>query len=44
MPEGLDVHLVMDNDATHKTPQGKIFAGATPALACPLHSNIGVLD
>ena len=42
MPEGPDVHLVMDNYATHKTP--KVKACPPPALACALHANFGVLD
>jgi putative transposase len=28
LPEGPDVHLVMDNYATHKPPEGQGVAGA----------------
>ncbi len=34
LPDDLDVHLVMDNYATHKTA-----AGRPSALACPLHAD-----
>ena len=30
VPEGLDIHIVMDNYATHKTPQDKDVARARP--------------
>jgi len=30
MPQGLDVHLVMDNDATHKTPKVKAWLARRP--------------
>ena len=43
MPEGPDIHLVMDNYATHTTPKIKAWL-APPALACSLHADIGVLD
>jgi hypothetical protein len=42
VPEGLEVHIVMDNYATHKTP--KIKAWLPSALSCPLHANFGVMD
>jgi len=36
VPESLDVHIVMDNYATHKTPSA--------ALSCPLHADFRVMD
>ena len=44
VPEGLDIHIVMDNYATHKTAPVKGLAGATSALAHPLHADLRFLD
>ena len=44
VPEGLDIHNVMDNYATHKTAAVKAWLGAAAALACPLHADVGVVD
>lgn len=44
MPEGLDVHIVMDNYATHKTPQDQRLAPPSAPLSCPLHADIRVMD
>ena len=30
VPEGLDIHIVMDNYATHKTPQIKAWLARRP--------------
>ena len=38
VPDNLDVHLVMDNYATHKTPAVQRWLPASP-LACPLHAD-----
>jgi transposase len=38
--EGLDLHLIVDNYATHKTPA---VAQGTPALPPALHAHLGVL-
>ena len=43
IPEGLDIHIVMDNYATHKDRGGHGLAGAAATLARPLHANLGVL-
>ena len=42
VPEGLDVHIVMDNYATHKTP--KIKAWLLAALPCPLYADFRITD
>ena len=39
VPDGLDIHVVMDNYATHKTVAVKGLAGAAAALARPLHAD-----
>ena len=41
VPNGLDVHIIMDNYATHKT--AAITAWLT-ALSCAFHANIRLLD
>ena len=44
MPEGPDVHL-RDGQLCHpQDAEDQGLAGAPPALACSLHTNIGVLD
>lgn len=43
MPEGPEVHLVMDNYATHKTPR-KGLACASSALARALHADVRIVD
>jgi transposase len=40
VPEGLDVHIIMDNYATHKTAAIKTWA----KLLCALHPNFRLLD
>jgi hypothetical protein len=42
--EGLDIHIVMDNYATHKTPKIKAWLARRPHLSCPLHADFGVMD
>ena len=44
VPEGLDVHIIMDNYATHKTPKIKAWLARRPHYHVPLHADIGVLD
>ena len=44
VPEGLDVHIVMDNYATHKTAPVKAWLARRVPLAHPLHADVGVLD
>ena len=44
VPDELDIHIVMDNYATHKTAAVKAWLGAAAALACSLHADLGVLD
>ena len=43
IPEGLDIHIVMDNYATHKTPKIKAWLARRP-LSCALHPDFGVMD
>ena len=43
VPEGLDVHIVMDNYATHKTPTIKTWLARRPHFR-PLHTDLGILD
>jgi len=43
VPAVLDVHLVMDNYGTHKTPAIKNWARPAPALSRALHAHLGVL-
>lgn len=43
MSDGPDVHLVMHNYATRKTPRIKAWR-APPTLACSFHANVGILD
>lgn len=44
MPVGPDVHLVMDNLCHPQDTEDQDLAGASCALACPLHANLGLLD
>jgi len=44
VPSGLDVHLVMDNYATHKTKTHPGLADKAATMACALHANQSVLD
>ena len=41
VPEGLDIHIIMDNYATHKTAVIKTWLARRP---CALHANISVVD
>ena len=43
VPEGLDVHIVMDNYDTHKTPKIKLGSPAG-RVSCPLHADFRVMD
>ena len=43
VPDELDVHLVCDNYATHKTPEIRAWLGPPPALPRPLHPDRLVL-
>jgi hypothetical protein len=42
--QNIDIHIVMDNYATHKTPQDQGVARPPAALSCPLHTDHGVMD
>ena len=44
VPEGLDVHIVMDNYATHKTAPVKAWLARRAALACSLYADLRFLD
>jgi transposase len=44
IPDGLDVHIIMDNYATHKNRGDQNLVGAAAALPCSLHANISVVD
>ena len=39
VPEGLDVHLIIDNYATHKTPAIRNWLARLPALARAFHAH-----
>ena len=39
VPDDLDVHLVMDNNATHRTPAVQRWLGPASPLARPLHAD-----
>ena len=39
----LDIHLIIDNYAAHKTTGGQTVAEKTPALPHPLHTDLGFL-
>src|SRR5499433_2146153 len=43
VPAGKVIHTVLDNYATHKTPQSAGLAGAPSALDLPLHPDLGLL-
>ncbi len=43
VPPELDVHLIMDNYATHKTPPHPALVCQTSALPCSLHAHRGQL-
>jgi len=43
IPEGLNVHIVMDNYATHQTPKIKAWLVRRPQ-SCPLHADFRVMD
>ena len=42
--DGLDIHIVMDNYATHKTAGVKAWLARRPHWHRPLHADIGVVD
>jgi hypothetical protein len=44
IPNGPDVHLAMDNYATHKRPRIKAWLGTPSALVYSLHTNFRILD
>jgi len=44
MPEGPDVHLVMDHYATHRTPRIKAWMARRPHWPVPPSHRIGVMD
>ncbi len=44
VPSDLDIHLVMDNYATHKNPGDPEMARRTAAMARPFHADIEFLD
>ena len=43
VPAHLDIHLVVDNSSTHKTPSIPALARSPPALHAPLHSDLQLL-
>ena len=44
VPADLDIHIVMDNASSHKTKLIRDWFAKPPPLACPLHTNILILD
>ena len=42
-PPELDIHLVMDNYGTHKTPSDQILVRTQPEVPRPLHSDLCIL-
>jgi len=42
-PAGRELHLIVDNYATHKHPQGAGLAGTASEVPFPLHPDLGVL-
>jgi transposase len=44
VPANLDVHIVMDNYATHKTKPIRNWFAKRPRWHCALHANLGVMD
>ena len=44
VPEGLDIHIVMDNLRHPQDRGGQGLAGAASALARPLYADVGVVD
>ena len=44
VPEDLDVHLVVDNVSTHKTPEIKRWLLRHPRFHPPLHSHLQLVD
>jgi len=43
VPAGLDVHLIVDNYATHKHPNVRAWLGRAVALLCPRHAELRFL-
>ena len=43
VPAQLDVHVVLDNSSTHKTPSIQRWLSAPPALHAPLHAHLQLL-
>ena len=44
VPADLDVHVILDNLSTHKTPTVQQVAAAPPPLPLPLHPHLRVVD
>ena len=44
VPEHLDVHIVLDNVSTHKTPHDPALAAGPSPLQVPLHAHLQFLD
>ena len=44
VPAELEVHVILDNLSTHKTPAVHALAAAPPAVPLPLHPDLRVLD
>jgi hypothetical protein len=44
VPAMLDVHLILDNSSTHKTPRDPSLAGPPSSLPPALHADVGLLD
>jgi hypothetical protein len=43
VPDGLNVHIVMDNYATHKTPRIKAWLARRPIIMST-HADVRILD
>ncbi|MFC1455628.1 transposase [Microvirga arabica] len=44
MPDGFDIHVVMDSASSYKTKLIRDLVCQAAAVACPLHPDILVLD
>ncbi len=44
VPDGLDVHVILDNLSAHNTPDGAPLAAETPLVPPPLHADLRIVD